>query len=226
MRALHDPGLNDPATHGARAVRLARLAALGLPVPPGLALPVELVARIARDGARAALGDALDRALAGLGAGALLAIRASPPDPDWGGPHAILDIGITDAALPALSARIGARAARDLYRRLIQSWGAAVAGIDAEAFETALHERLKLEGADSEGDLDCAALERLVADYRGLFRAETGEDFPQDPAAQLGAALEAAARGWMRPSARMLRDARGAPRGAGLALIVQRMALG
>ncbi|MEM9050093.1 MAG: pyruvate, phosphate dikinase [Pseudomonadota bacterium] len=226
LKALRDGAVRDPAVYGARAVRLSRLAALDLPVPLGLVLPLPVVSDMADRGAAAVLGVDLGASVARLGPEALLAVRASPPDPAWGGPHAILNIGVTDDSLPALSARVGARAARDLYRRLIQSYAAGVAGLDGDGFENILYDRLKLEGAESEASLQVAALDRLLAEFKALFAEETGAVFPQDKTAQLLAALEAAARNWARPSAKILRSARGAPRDAGLALIVQRMALG
>ena len=59
-----------------------------------------------------------------------------------------------------------------------------------------------------------------------LYEAETGEPWPEDPADQLEAAARAMARAWNAPSARILRQAKGAPEHAGLGLVVQRMALG
>ncbi|MEM9197570.1 MAG: pyruvate, phosphate dikinase [Pseudomonadota bacterium] len=245
LKALRDAAVREPELYGARAVRLSRLAAQGLPVPRGIVLPVPLVAKLAAEGpaepgaggpdpagsqkagaATPGIGAELSAVVAGLGPEALLAVRASPPNPAWGGPHAILNIGVTDADLPALSQRVGPRAARDLYRRLIQSYALGVAGLDDEGFEALLYDRLKLEGAEDETGLDATALDRLLDEYKAHFLAETGARFPQDKATQLLAALTAAARGWTSGTARILRQARGAPENAGLALIVQRMALG
>ncbi|HEU0222010.1 MAG TPA: pyruvate, phosphate dikinase [Paracoccaceae bacterium] len=223
---LRDPGMRDAARFGERAVRLSKLAAIGLPVPGGLVLPVDVVAEIGRRGAEAVLEPGLSAILSEMGPDALLAVRSSPPRLEWGGPQAILNIGINDAMLPALSVRVGERQALNLYRRLIQSWAAGVAELDPEDLENLLYDRMKLAGVESEEALDERQLALLVHECKDFYEEETGEPFPQDPARQLREVLEAAVRGWERASARMLRQAKGAPEGAGFALIVQRMALG
>ncbi len=55
---------------------------------------------------------------------------------------------------------------------------------------------------------------------------ETDEPFPQDPAVQLAEVLRSMARAWDGTTARLLRQAKGAPADAGLGLVVQAMALG
>ncbi|RMF41273.1 MAG: pyruvate, phosphate dikinase [Alphaproteobacteria bacterium] len=223
FRGLRDPAVRHAARFGARAATLSRLAIAGLPVPPAIVLPPEVTAGFAAGGAPDA---GLEAVLEALGADALIALRGSPPSRDWGGPRAILNIGLTDATVETLAGRIGERAAWDLYRRLIQSWGAGVAGLDEELFENALYDRLKLAGVEGEEALDAGQLRALVADYKAIFEDEGEAPFPQDASDQLAAALGAAAAAWQRPAARMMRAARGAPEDAPLALIVQRMALG
>lgn len=225
-RGLRDPEVRDAARFGARAARLHALTGAGLPVPRGFALPADLVAEIAAVGARRAIGPALDALIDGIGPEALLAIRASPPDTAWGGPPALLNLGITDATLPALAGRVGRRPALDLYRRLIQSWAVAVSGLDAEGFEEILAGRLAAEGVAGEAGLSEAALATLTAAFRHHHAEEAGEDFPQDRAEQVRLGFETMARAWDGASARILRAARGAPADAGLGLVVQRMALG
>ena len=213
----------DAARFGAKAARLARLAGLGAPVPSGFAVSAEAVARIAEAGAEAVVGPALDAALAGVAPGALLSLRASPADPAWGGPPTLLNLG---ASVAGLAPRIGERAARDVVRRLVQAHAVVACGADAEPFDDALHDALKDAGAESERDLSPAALDRLTACFLELHEDETGRPFPTDRRAQLLGAMEAMARAWVSPSARILRAARGGPETGGLALIVQEMALG
>ena len=59
-----------------------------------------------------------------------------------------------------------------------------------------------------------------------FFADETGEPWPADPPLQLEAAARAMARAWDGASARILRQAKGAPEDAGLGLVIQRLALG
>ena len=79
-------------THGGRAKCLQRLARLGLPVPPTVALSFASVQRIAA-------GDMPDirGLLSQLDDNALLCVRPSSEHGDWGGPRAVLNIGMSDA---------------------------------------------------------------------------------------------------------------------------------
>jgi pyruvate, orthophosphate dikinase len=193
-----------PARYGARAVRLARLIALGIPVPPGAALSFDCVRALAEGGPVPDLGDLLRP-------GRLLVLRSSPAEPGWGGPPAIRMIGLNDAALPALAERVGRAAALRRYLRFVRGYGVAVAGLDAEPFEA-----LEREAARAATDP-----ERVIERAKALYAEEAEAEFPCDPAAQLDAALRCMARAWNAPSARMLREANGAPADAGLGLIVQ-----
>ncbi len=58
------------------------------------------------------------------------------------------------------------------------------------------------------------------------YEDEAEEEFPQDPARQLSDVLKSMARAWEGTSARLLRQARGAPPDAGLGLVVQQMVFG
>lgn len=190
--------------HGGRAKCLQRLVRLDMPVPPTVALSFAAVRGIAE-------GRMPDMAaiLAAFAADDLLSVRPSSQDPDWGGPGAVLNIGMCDAALERLIPRLGEEAACSLYLRFIQSYAVEVARLDPEEFH--LPERP-----------DRAALAQALAAYE----AEMDAAFPQDPGQQLAEVLRSMARAWDGTSARLLRQARGAPAEAGLGLVVQRMALG
>src|SRR5699024_8353883 len=57
------------------------------------------------------------------------------------------------------------------------------------------------------------------------YRTETDEDFPQAPERQLAEVLRSMARAWDGPTARLLRQAKGAPVDAPVGLVVQQGAL-
>jgi pyruvate,orthophosphate dikinase len=187
--------------HGGRAKCLQRLMRLGLPVPQTVALSFPAVRGIAA-------GQMPDVAgLLGLfGPAALVSVRPSSQDPDWGGPGAILNIGMNDARRAAMRPLLG-EAADAIYLRFIQSYAIHVARLDPDAFEVP----------------DASDPVRALLD---IYEAETDEPFPQDPARQLEDVLRSMARAWEGTSARLLRQARGAPADAALGLVVQAMALG
>lgn len=191
-------------THGGRAKCLQRLVRLDLPVPRTTALSFDTVRAIAA-------GETLDidHLLSPFDGGAVLCVRPSSEDPDWGGPGAVLNIGMNDARYADLSDRIGKTAAAKLYVRFVQSYAVHVARIDPDLFD------------DIDDDPVIAVGQALAA-----YESEIEEPFPQDTAAQLIEVLRSMARAWQGTTARLLRQAKGAPVDAGLGLVVQEMALG
>jgi pyruvate, orthophosphate dikinase len=190
-------------SHGGRAKCLQRLVRLDLPVPQTIALSFDAVHHIA-----AGQRPDIDAMLAVFGPAPLLSVRPSSEDPDWGGPGAMLNIGINATRHTQLCDSHGKRAADALYLRFVQAYAIHVARLDPDMFESDV----------SEPDALAAALD--------AYADETDEEFPQDPAVQLGEVLRSMARAWEGTTARLLRQAKGAPADAGLGLIVQQMALG
>ncbi|MEL7464389.1 MAG: pyruvate, phosphate dikinase [Pseudomonadota bacterium] len=208
----------DDARWGVKARRLARMIAMGAPTPPG----VVCLEQTAADDLLSAVDDLAREADGPL----LIALRSSPQDDAAPAAPALLNIGLTAEAVAPLAARIGRRGALDLRRRLIQSFAVGAMGADPEAFENALFDRMKLSGADGEQDLGDAALEALIEEYLALVEDETDEPFPESLDEQLARGAAALRRAWSAPTARILRQARGADPEAGQALIAQRMTLG
>jgi pyruvate,orthophosphate dikinase len=189
--------------HGWRAKCLQRLVRLNLPVPQTVALPAQTVRAIAA-------GHSVDTKaiLAHFGADPLISVRPSPENPDWGGPGTILNIGMNAARHKALVQTHGQEAADALYLRFVQTYSTHVARLDPDMFEG--------------GKSSVEALKDALRQYE----REMDEPFPEDPSKQLSEVLRSMARAWEGTSARLLRQAKGAPVEAGLGLVVQRMAQG
>ena len=192
------------ATHGGRAKCLQRLVRLDLPVPRTVALSFETVEDIANGGLPDVSGIVEQFPM-----NALLCVRPSSQDPDWGGPGAVLNIGMNDARFESYRQMMGEDAAAALYTRFIQSYAVNVVRLDPDMFD-------HIEG---EGR---AALHATIAAYE----EEAEEKFPQSRRIQLAAVLRSMARAWNGTSARLLRQAKGAPAEAGLGLVVQQMVFG
>ncbi|WP_068110179.1 putative PEP-binding protein [Tropicimonas marinistellae] len=190
-------------THGGRAKCLQRLVRLEVPVPRTVALSFEAVHQIAEGGR-----PDTARLLSAFGRRPLVSVRPSSADPDWGGPGAILNIGMNDERCATLAETMGQAAAEAQYAAFIRAYAMDVARLDPEPFEEAM-------------EADAPVVAALAA-----FEAETDEPFPQSPARQLEEVLRSMARAWEGVSARLLRQARGAPVDAGLGLVVQDMAPG
>lgn len=189
----------DAARHGWRAKCLQRLVRMGLPVPHSYAISSDSVRAIAAG----ALLDS-DQLATLFGPGGLVSVRPSAVDPAWGGPGTMLNVGINDERHAELVVTHGKDAADALYLGFIQSFAIHVARLDPDMF------------SDSE-----AGLQATLRAYRD----ETDDDFPQDPGRQLAEVLRSMARAWDGPTARLLRQAKGAPTQAPLGLVVQDMAL-
>ncbi len=189
------------ATHGGRAKCLQRLVRLDLPVPRTVALSFQAVDRLAQ-------GDLPDIAaiMEQFAPDVILCVRPSSGDPDWGGPGAILNIGMNTASHRALCATLGRGAADALYLRFVQAYATHVARLDPDAFD----------------DIDFASDAALSAALQA-YQDEADEPFPQDPGEQLAGVLRSMARAWDGTTARLLRQARGAPADAGLGLVIQEM---
>ncbi len=224
---------------GGKGANLAEMTRMGIPVPPGFTIsteacryyldhqrtPAELsgqmfdaLAELERARGRV-LGDAEDPLLVSVRSGA----RFSMP----GMMETVLDIGLNDASVHGL-----ARAARnaffawDSYRRLIQMFGKTVLEIDGELFESALERTKARANVAADIDLDVAALQELVAEYKSIVVAATGEEFPQDPRRQLEMAVLAVFRSWNTERAVLYRRQERIPGWLGTAVNVQVMAFG
>ncbi|WP_415184049.1 putative PEP-binding protein [Phaeovulum sp.] len=190
------------ARHGWRAKCLQRLIRLDLPVPRTVALPADTVRAIAAG----QLPDT-EKLVAVFGNDLLVSVRSSPENPDWGGPGTVLNVGMNSDRHAALTASHGAEAADALYLGFVQSFATHVARLDPDMFMA---------------PTGPTALATALAAYE----SETDTPFPQDPARQLSDVLRSMARAWEGTTARLLRQAKGAPAEAALGLVVQSMALG
>ncbi len=191
----------QPERHGFRAKCLQRLIRMQLPVPESYAIPADVVQAIAT-GQTVDLSQLDDLFQRGDG---LVSVRPSAPDPEWGGPGTVLNVGINDDTHARLSEKIGRENADAIYLSFVQSYAIHIARLDPDMFA-------------QEGETALAEALRCYAD-------EMDEPFPQDPRRQLAEVLRSMARAWEGPTARLLRQAKGAPPDAPLGLVVQQMAL-
>ena len=191
-------------THGGRAKCLQRLVRLELPVPKTVALSFDAIKGIVSG----KMPDLID-ILSNFDNKDTLCVRPSSESTDWGGPGAVLNIGMNDDRCLHLSKSIGEKAASELYFRFIQAYSVSVARLDPDVFD-------HITGAN--GNSVSAAL--------AAYKDEMDESFPQSIEHQLSEVLRSMARAWEGTSARLLREAKGAPADAGLGLVIQKMAFG
>jgi pyruvate,orthophosphate dikinase len=229
-----------PDEMGFKAYNLARMAAVGMPVPAAFVLSTDFcrdyyAAKGAlpegfRDLLRGNLRE-LER-LSGLSFGGerrplLVSVRSGAAQSMPGMLDTVLNVGLNDTAVAGLVRMTGnPRLAWDSYRRLIQSYAEVVHGAKPDAFDAARTRQLKTARVSDPGELDFMALRELAAEYLEIFSELTGAAFPQSPLDQLAAATEAVFRSWSGKKAleyRRIHRLRGA---AGTAVCVQTMVYG
>ncbi|MBV8243179.1 MAG: pyruvate, phosphate dikinase [Hyphomicrobiales bacterium] len=222
---------------GSKAANLARMAALGLPVPPAFVLPVELCAAIvaADPDAERHLAEGLRDGIAFLESVSgkqfgdrrrplLVSVRSGAAQSMPGMLDTVLDVGCTAAAVRGLVRMTGnPRFAWDCRQRLLEGYAAIVLGIDPAPLTTRAREMMVEEGVDSDRELDGEALERLAADYAVVLGADAP---PDDPVAQLTSAARAVYRSWMSERAQTYRRLQHLEHLQGTAVTVQAMVFG
>jgi pyruvate,orthophosphate dikinase len=219
-----------PAILGFKAYNLARMAALGLNVPPAFVIatgfcahPEEVTPAI-WCAALAELEEAAGLKLGEPRRPLLLSVRSGAPVSMPGMMDTLLNIGLTEATLPGLIRLTGhPRLAWDAYRRLIAGFGEVVAGVDARHFETDLD--AVREGED-ERSLDFAALREVARRHLQTFAREAERQFPQNAEEQLAEAVGAVFRSWNSEKAMAYRNLHGLNHDMGTAVTVQRMVFG
>lgn len=221
-----------PEALGFKAYNLARMAALGLNVPPAFVLGTgfcaapEAVTSTLWDNAMAWLNSETRLRFGDPRRPLLLSVRSGAPVSMPGMMETLLNIGLTDATLPGLIRLTGhPRLAWDAYRRLIAGYGEVVAGIDADAFEADL-EAVRQGQREDERALDFAALRDLAHRHLETYAKHAGVAFPQDANVQLQEAIRAVFRSWSSAKACAYRQMRGLDDAMGTAVTVQRMVFG
>lgn len=191
----------------------------GRSFPAGLDGEVaEALARLeAQTGKR--LGDPADPLLVSVRSGA----RESMP----GMLDTVLNLGLNDASVAGLTERTGnERFAWDSYRRFVQMYGNVVRGVPSERIEHEIAALKRRRGVALDTELTTGDLRELVETFKGLYRAQTGEDFPQDPHAQLDGAIKAVFDSWLGDRAVHYRRINRIPDDWGTAVNVQQMVFG
>ena len=226
---------------GGKGAGLAEMTNLGVPVPPGFTISADLCIEYIKtrhypDSLREDVAVYLQRVeeLCGRTFGAstrplLVSVRSGAAVSMPGMMDTVLNLGLNDAVAEALAAETGNPTfAYDAYRRFVQMYGDVVLGLKGarSPFERLLHARKVERGVTRDIDLPTADLKALVAEYKAAIRQFTGEDFPEDPQAQLWRAIEAVWQSWLGDRAVSYRLLNGIPETLGTAVNVVAMVYG
>ncbi|MDX6622125.1 MAG: pyruvate, orthophosphate dikinase [Solirubrobacterales bacterium] len=198
---------------------VAYLGRAGGAIPAGLDEQVATALARLEQRAGKRLGDPADPLLVSVRSGA----RESMP----GMLDTVLNLGLGDAAVEGLAAATGdERFAWDSYRRFAQMFGNVCHGIPGERYEELIAAAKRTAGVSEDTELSAAALRELTEQFKALFETETGTPFPQDPGAQLAAAIGAVFDSWRGERAAHYRRINAIPDEWGTAVNVQQMVFG
>ena len=225
---------------GGKGANLAEMANLGLPVPPGFTIPTSVCSYFyAHDKSypkelKAQVEKALDQVgkIAGKGFGdpknpLLVSVRSGGRASMPGMMDTVLNLGLNDTTVEALAAMSGDRRfAYDSYRRFITMYSDVVLGFEHHHFEDILDTFKDSQGYTLDTDLTGDDWVDLVGRYKDAVARETGQDFPQDPHAQLWGAIGAVFSSWMNARAVTYRRLHDIPESWGTAVNVQAMVFG
>ena len=223
-----------PSVVGGKGAGLARMRALGLPVPPGFTVPTAVCHRVLEHGwdeeaaaaVRAGLGwleRTMGRALGDVDDPLVVSVRSGAPVSMPGMMDTVLNAGMTAEVAGALATQTGdERFGADTYRRFVESYAGVVAGADSavrsDTFAAAA-------GGRPLGEIPGSELGAVVEGWRGRL-ADRGYPIPAAPAEQIVAAVQAVFASWRSDRAIAYRSREGVDDHLGTAATVQAMVFG
>ena len=139
----------------------------------------------------------------------------------------VLNLGLNDDTRAALAKLTGNEwFSYDAYRRFITMFSDIVMDYKREHFEHKLEELKEKEGVKLDTEVSLEGLKGLVDEYKKMYRAQFGEDFPTDPYKQLRLSIRAVFDSWNGERAVVYREHEGYPHTWGTAVNVCTMVFG
>ena len=230
----------DAQVMGLKAFDLARMARLGLPVPPAFVLGTPHCRRCYQDPERYRknLGRLLEEQMrwlqsaTSLGFGdprkpLLVSVRSGAPVSMPGMMDTLLNVGLCDATTRGLLRITGKpRLVWDSYRRLIQGFAEVIFSVSPQPFTAALASMLSRERLERSEELDYLSLAELTRTYLEIYSETTGKPFPQNPLDQLELAVQGVIASWNSARAVEYRRLYGLPDDLCTAVTIQQMVFG
>ena len=231
---------------GGKGANLAEMSSIGVPVPAGFTITTEVCTYYYDHGKKypktldaeieenlATVEKAMGKKFGDLENPLLLSVRSGARESMPGMMDTILNLGINDEVVEALAAKTGnPKFAWDSYRRFLQMYGSVVMEVEAEEgehhdpYEVILDKAKAKAKVKDDSGLSEEELRGVVADFKKLIKDRSGNDFPEDPRAQLKGAVNAVFNSWNNDRAIVYRQKYGIPAAWGTAVNVQAMVFG
>ena len=223
---------------GGKGANLAEMTSLGLPIPQGFTVTTEACTKYYEDGEKISseieteifeslkkLEEMTGKKLGDLEKPLLVSVRSGARASMPGMMDTILNLGLNDEVLKTIAAK-NERFAYDSYRRFIQMFSDVVMEIPKPLFEKAIDEMKEKKGVKLDTELTASDLKELVSIFKGIYKTQKGEEFPQDSRIQLMEAVKAVFRSWNNARAITYRRLNDIPSSWGTAVNVQEMVFG
>ena len=223
---------------GGKGANLAEMTSLGLPIPQGFTVTTEACTKYYEDGEKISseieteifeslkkLEEMTGKKLGDLEKPLLVSVRSGARASMPGMMDTILNLGLNDEVLKTIAAK-NERFAYDSYRRFIQMFSDVVMEIPKPLFEKAIDEMKEIKGLKLDTELTASDLKELVSIFKGIYKTQKGEEFPQDSRIQLMEAVKAVFRSWNNARAITYRRLNDIPSSWGTAVNVQEMVFG
>ncbi|OFV99806.1 MAG: pyruvate, phosphate dikinase [Acidobacteria bacterium RIFCSPLOWO2_02_FULL_61_28] len=225
---------------GGKGAGLAEMTNAGLPVPPGFTISTracriyfenqgKLPPELEEESRQAVLRleQVTGQKLGARENPLLVSVRSGGKFSMPGMMDTVLNLGLNDQTVKTLAAKSSnPRFAMDCYRRFIQMFGNVVLEIAKGDFEHLFERAKKKRKVRYDTDLDAAALEEVIRDYKKLVERKTGSPFPQEAWKQLTMARDAVFGSWNNPRAIHYRRMNQISETLGTAVNVQTMVFG
>lgn len=227
----------DKMVLGGKGAGLVRMSALGIPVPPGFTIDTshckafeKLPAGAGQDSYVASLMPGvmadMNWLAVEIGYMPLVSVRSGAPVSMPGMMDTILNVGLTSKNFNTWEVKLGYRAARDSYRRLIQMLGSTAYGVPHEAFETILSNVKAQAKVKEDKELNQFQLDTVIDAFKKAFEAHVEKPFPDTVEEQVAAAIGAVFRSWNNERAKIYRTMNKIDPAMGTAVTVQAMVFG
>jgi pyruvate,orthophosphate dikinase len=201
---------------GGKGANLAEMVNIGIPVPPGFTITTEVCAiyqdtkGVLPSEVKTQIDASLKKVEAEMGRQfgnpenpLLFSVRSGAAASMPGMMDTVLNLGLNDATVTKIASEGGARArfAYDSYRRFITMYADVVMQLGREEFEHAIDRMKAAKGVKYDAELSADDLKALCSEFLQIYNKRAHASFPQEPQAQLYAAINAVFRSWGNPRA-------------------------
>ncbi len=229
---------------GGKGANLAEMMNIGLPVPPGFTITTEVCTDYYASGRQLPEGltDEIKTALADVekelgktfgdpNNPLLLSVRSGAKFSMPGMMDTVLNLGLNDEIVNALSQVADPRFVYDSYRRFIMmlsdvAYSDQYDHITKHDFEHMFYDLKRELGVTEDLEVPAESLKALCDSYKAHVIKQTGKEFPQNPFEQLEAAITAVFRSWNNERAIIYRRKEKIDDAIGTAVNVQAMVFG